>query len=116
LTFLKRLEDKHGDADVILSDCRFPNEINMLREAGGKMVLIDNGHRPEWYDIAYKANQGGLHSECTMLGEYKDVHQSEWRWVGRPVDCTIMNDAPIRNNETLQEFYMAIKVGLNQLR
>ena len=36
----------HGYEDVVITDCRFPNEIDFIRSAGGKIVRIKRGDDP----------------------------------------------------------------------
>lgn len=36
----------HGYEDVVISDCRFPNEINFIRSAGGVIVRVKRGEDP----------------------------------------------------------------------
>jgi hypothetical protein len=42
--------------DVVISDCRFPNEIAAIRRAGGLVVRVHRGPEPDWYSIAQAAN------------------------------------------------------------
>ena len=36
----------HGYEDVVISDTRFPNEIDFIRSAGGKIILVKRGDDP----------------------------------------------------------------------
>ena len=38
--------------NIVITDCRFPNEIKGLKEQGAKIVWIQRGIIPHWYDIA----------------------------------------------------------------
>lgn len=76
---------------TIISDARFPNEIDFIRKAGGYIVFVDNGSRPEWYDIAKSAHKGDFQSINAMKNEYGHVHTSEWAWLGTQLDATIFN-------------------------
>lgn len=82
-------------SNVVVTDVRFPNEVSKIRSMnGGKTVWIRRGELPEWYDMAHAANSDTFlhapecHDEMTKLG----IHQSEWAWVGQPMDYIIHND------------------------
>lgn len=36
----------HGYEDVVITDCRFPNEIDFIRSAGGKIIRVKRGDDP----------------------------------------------------------------------
>lgn len=80
---------------VVISDARFQNELALVRDMGGKVVWVQRGELPEWYDEAAKANSGNTISRKIMETRYKDVHESEWNWVGFDVDFTLYNDGSL---------------------
>ncbi len=82
---------KTKSTEIVISDARFPNEIDAVRNNGGFIVFIDNGERPEWFDIAVKAHKGDPESLYTMENTYSHVHESEWAWVGTQFDASIVN-------------------------
>ena len=90
--------------DTVISDVRFPNEIQSIRNAGGKIVWVKRGELPSWYGVALAANsntpQPNASSEILQdLG----VHISETAWVGTKFDYEI------DNNGTIEELYANIK-------
>jgi hypothetical protein len=84
---VERQISDHGDK-IIITDARFPNELNLIRELGGKIIWVRRTDLPEWYDSALRQNQNASYEMST---KYPDVHPSEWAWIGSPIDCTIMN-------------------------
>lgn len=80
---------------VVLSDARFCNELNLIKSLGGKVIWVQRGELPEWYDVAVDANKGNVISGKLMQTKYKDVHTSEWDWAGFPVDHVIDNNGTI---------------------
>jgi hypothetical protein len=82
---------------VVISDCRFPNEISSIKNAGGQIVWVQRGVLPEWYNLAVDANRGSN----MALNELKrlKIHASETAWVGTEFD------AVIDNNSTIDELY-----------
>jgi hypothetical protein len=78
---------------VIVKDCRFPNEIEAVRERGGVIVRIRRGPEPYWFNTAARANLGDTYADYTM--SLAGVHESEWRWIGEPIDFLIDNDGTL---------------------
>lgn len=92
--------------DVVITDCRFPNEIKAIKKQGGKVVRIVRGPEPEWYSVAEAVNAGPKHigwsiakTELPKFG----IHASETAWVGTKFD------AVINNNGTLDELYAQLR-------
>jgi len=85
--------------NIVISDCRFPNEIKAIKNAGGKVIRVIRGADPEWYDVAVETNRGNFNHMSTA---YPDVHASEWAWVGTDFD------AVIDNNSTVDDLYKQI--------
>jgi hypothetical protein len=94
--------------DVVISDCRFPNEIKAIKDAGGIVIRVVRGPDPEWYSLAEKVNRGPVRNtewalSTTRLESYK-VHASETAWIGTKFDAVIDN-----NSDGLDNLYSQIK-------
>ena len=76
--------------DVVISDCRFPNEIEAIKSAGGVVVRVVRGPEPEWYATALGAN-AGIAPDQQLLKQL-GVHASETAWIGTDFDAEIDND------------------------
>ena len=76
--------------DIVISDCRFPNEIASIKQAGGVIVCVNRGELPSWHIMAAKANKGDLLAaeKLKALG----VHASETAWVGTDFDYVLDNN------------------------
>jgi hypothetical protein len=83
--------------NVVISDCRFPNEIDSIRRAGGKIIWVQRGELPDWYDTAIAANAG--HNYAVQDLKMRKIHASETAWVGTDFD------AILDNNRTIDELY-----------
>jgi hypothetical protein len=79
--------------DVVISDCRFPNEIKSIKDAGGMIVWVKRGELPSWHIMAEKANAGDVLAQ-TKLKEL-GVHASETSWVGTDFDAILDNNGSI---------------------
>jgi hypothetical protein len=95
--WIASLENKLRNSrdNVVISDCRFPNEIQSIKNAGGKIVWIKRGKLPDWYEVAQQANQGSNWAvqELKRLG----IHSSETAWIGTRFDVIIENDSSIED-------------------
>jgi hypothetical protein len=96
---------KTGD-NVVISDCRFPNEISSITDAGGIVVRVVRGPEPEWYQDAINFNEGDRNmswatsrSKLERLG----IHASETAWVGSNFDHIL------DNNGSIDDLYAQIK-------
>jgi hypothetical protein len=81
--------------NIVISDCRFPNEVNSIKNAGGIIVCVERGIRPHWYDIAIQANKGST-SAISWL-EKENIHASETAWIGTEFDATVDNNSTTDN-------------------
>jgi hypothetical protein len=82
--------------DIVISDCRFPNEILAIKRVGGVVIRVTRGPDPEWYDLARTVNQGPTRNTTwrlskTQLDSY-GVHASETAWIGTEFDAIIDNN------------------------
>jgi hypothetical protein len=86
---------------IVISDCRFPNEIQSIKRAGGQVVWVKRGPLPEWYDSAVAANQQV--QSATAYLQAQGIHVSETAWVGTKFD------AVIDNNGTIEDLYNQVR-------
>jgi len=84
--------------DIVISDCRFPNEITSIKNNGGKVIWVQRGDLPSWYDIALDASNGMQEAQEEM--KYLKVHPSEWAWVNTEFDAVIHNNDSLDILET----------------
>ena len=107
--WIASLENKLRNSrdDVVISDCRFPNEIRAIKQAGGLVVRVIRGPEPEWYDAAVSRNRGPDGNSTWALSgrklEQLGVHASETSWVGTKFD------AVLDNNGNLDDLYQQVK-------
>ena len=97
--WIAALENKlrSSNDDIVISDCRFPNEINSIKAAGGIVVRVVRGVEPDWYDAAVSANRGPNGNVSWALSRAKlerlKVHASESSWVGTKFDAEVDNNS-----------------------
>jgi hypothetical protein len=81
---------------VVISDCRFPNEINSIRRAGGRVIRIVRGPDPDWFQFARIA-------PSEMKRVYPNIHVSEYSWASTSFDFTV------NNNGSIEDLYEELK-------
>jgi hypothetical protein len=107
--WIAALENKlrNSKDDIVISDCRFPNEIKSIKEAGGIVVRVVRGPEPDWYEAAESVNRGpnGNVSWALSKARLQDlkIHASETSWVGTKFDIVL------DNNKTFDDLFAQIK-------
>lgn len=87
--------------DIVITDCRFPNEVTALKNVGAKFVTVERGVPPSWYSIAIKANRGDSKAQQWLQAE--GIHPSETSWVGTNFDVVL------QNRGSLEDLYANIR-------
>ncbi len=88
--------------NVVITDCRFLNEIFAVQNQGGIVVRVQRGKDPEWLSVAKTYNTTNSAEQQEKAKQYLDennVHQSESGWAGCKFDYILYN------NFTLTELY-----------
>jgi hypothetical protein len=99
--WIASLENKLRTAtdNIVISDCRFPNEIASIRAQGGKILWVQRGPLPEWYDAAVAFNHGENGNMNWALSRAKlerlKIHASETAWVGSRFDAVVDNNSTV---------------------
>lgn len=87
--------------NVVITDCRFPNEIQMIQSYGAKMIMIQRSELPEWF-IKFKENK---------IDKPDGIHPSEYMWIKNNFDYVYSNNGTL---EDLEKFGDLI-INQNQL-
>jgi hypothetical protein len=98
--WIASLENKlrNSKDDIVISDCRFPNEIKSIKDAGGIVVRVVRGPEPEWYNDAVDMNAGDrciTYMTAKVRMQKLGIHASETAWVGTKFDLVLDNNATI---------------------
>jgi hypothetical protein len=106
--WIASLENKlrNSKDDIVISDCRFPNEIKSIKDAGGIVIRVVRGPEPDWYQDAVNMNSGNTNMNW-MISKTKmeqlGIHASETAWVGTKFD------AVLDNNKTIDDLFAQVK-------
>jgi hypothetical protein len=96
--WIASLENKIRNSrdDIVISDCRFPNEIQAIKNAGGSVIRVVRGPEPLWFELARTVNQGPKNNIEWRMSKNKlekhNVHASETAWIGTDFDAVIDNN------------------------
>lgn len=93
--WIASLENKlrNSKDHVVISDCRFPNEISSIRNAGGQIIWVQRGPLPSWYETALDANTGS--NVAVQSLKMMKIHASETAWIGTDFDHILDNNGSI---------------------
>lgn len=97
--------------DIVITDCRFPNELNAIKKAGGITIRTHRGPDPEWLNMAADYNRMDIpeihkHFKSILEDTYK-VHASEYSSVG------LEYDYHLDNNDTIDHLHKQIESIIN---
>ena len=97
--------------DIVITDCRFSNEVAAIKNAGGIAIRVQRGLNPEWYDSAIAYNRGPNGNVSWALSKMQvdnmKIHASEYSSVG------LKYDHVIENNGTIDSLHEKIKNLIN---
>ena len=82
---------RYDGKPTVISDTRFPNEVDQIRAHGGKVIRVKKGDDPDWFTNYVEGNVVP-----------KDVHSSEYVWARSEFDIII------ENNGSLQDLYAKV--------
>lgn len=71
----------NSDKNIVITDVRFPNEIEMIRNLGGVIWRVERGERPSWWDLASEANLNNIQVYNGKYAELASIHSSEQVWI-----------------------------------
>ena len=96
--------------DIVITDCRFTNEIKAVKKIGGQVIRVTRGPEPDWYEDAKSMNKGASRNMSWALSKHRieelDIHASEYSWVGSKFD------AVLDNNGTMDDLYTQVEQQL----
>lgn len=86
--------------DIVISDCRFPNEISAIKKSGGIVVKVVRGQDPAWMEHAVNYMSGpktigwAIAKDALMKAK---IHTSEYSWAATDFDAVLDNNSSIDN-------------------
>ena len=97
--------------NIVITDCRFSNEVSAIKSAGGITMRVERGEKPDWYEAAIAFNRGPNRNSAWALSKVKldklNIHASEYSSVG------LKYDYYIDNNKTIDDLHSQINSIIN---
>ena len=97
--------------NIVITDCRFTNEIEAIKNAGGITIRVERGEKPEWYDSAIAYNRGPNSNSLWSISKSKldrlKIHASEYSSVG------LQHDYYLNNNSTIDDLHTQVESIIN---
>lgn len=84
--------------NIVITDCRFSNEVIAIKNAGGITCRVQRGPKPEWYEDAVNLNKGPSQIGWAIAKDKLNklgVHASEYSSVGLDYDFYIENNGTV---------------------
>jgi hypothetical protein len=88
--------------NVVITDCRFANEVDAIKNAGGKVIRVVRGELPVWYQYAEEYTMTKNPQALAALMDH-GVHASEYSSVGLTYDHVIDNNGTVDDLHKLVE-------------
>ena len=97
---------RNTNDNVVITDCRFKNEVDAIKKAGGMTLRIERGVQPNWLNFATDYN---ITQNPQALAELIDqnIHASEYSSVG------LKYDHMVDNNKTIDDLHKNIQSIIN---
>jgi hypothetical protein len=96
--------------NIVITDCRFINEVKAIKNAGGITARVERGPNPDWYDDAVAYNIGPQNIGWALAKDRLNrmgVHASEYSSVGLDYDHYL------DNNGTIDQLHKQIESIIN---
>ena len=107
-----------GKPNTVITDCRFPNEVELIQRLGGHVIRVVRGPDPDWYQEVLFYNKGMCDEEDKRIMQQKKAmkiipHDSETAWIGCDFDEIVHNEGTLEELEEevkkLAEKYLEVE-------
>lgn len=101
---------RNSKDNIVITDCRFSNEVKAIKDVGGITVRVERGDKPDWYEDAIAFNKGDRYIGWAISRERLrklNIHASEYSSVG------LNYDHYIDNNGTIDDLHAQVKSIVN---
>lgn len=88
----------------VITDCRFQNEIDAIKRAGGRLIYVKRGLEPDWTSKAVKAYKDPDGPDAKWFTD-QGIHVTVWSTYALAEQA----DEIIENNGSLEELYSVVR-------
>jgi hypothetical protein len=100
---IREIQYKSNSRRIVITDCRFENEIQAVKDMGGKIIYVQRGNEPEWAHKSIKAFEDYNSEEYQWFKE-NNIHATDWQLYALKKYA----DFTIENNGTYDDLYDAV--------
>jgi len=89
---------RQASDNIVITDCRFSNEVTAIKSAGGITMRVSRGQPPEWYTDAIAYNSGPHNMGWALSRDRLQkagIHASEYSSVGLEYDYIVDNNGTL---------------------
>lgn len=96
----------NSDKNILVTDCRYPNEMEMIKRLGGEVWLTNVGELPYYWDAVCKFNKTGVFpiEELVTEEEVMKIHRSERDWIKPVAEFDAFINPPYKDLNILEEY------------
>jgi hypothetical protein len=95
-------------SNVVVTDCRFENELKCVKDLGGHIMHVKRGDDPDWLPTYIDLKKQNDYYQIENLREQGYFpHVSETDWVGSKFDFVLYNDG------TLDDLYKGVDTAMS---
>jgi hypothetical protein len=107
---IREIEYKSNSRKIVITDCRFENEIQAVKDMGGKIIYVQRGNLPEWVNKAENALNNNESEEYKWFKD-NNIHATDWQIFAlkKYADFTILN------NGTYDDLYEEVDKVIEQI-
>lgn len=125
---ITRLRQKDPFVKIVISDARYVNELNMLRELESLSFEISRGPLPDWWQSALNYNKLTSKFEKALYKFYlkyitkepnifnKNIHSSEYDWIGYKFDHLLYNNSSIESLRENVDLFLLLRMATNKAK
>lgn len=123
---ISRLQQKNPNINIVISDARYVNELNMLKELGSLSIRIIRGPNPSWWGSAFIFNQLKSKFNKAIYKFYlkfmdrednfinKNIHSSEYDWIGYNFDRSLFNNNSIDDIKSDVDLIVLLQMAIRR--
>ena len=94
----------NSDKNIIITDVRYPNEMEMVKRLGGELWLVNVGDLPYYWNAVCEYNKTGKipEEELVTLDEILEIHRSERDWIMPVENFDVFINPPYKDLKLLE--------------
>ena len=106
----------NSNKNILVTDCRYPNEMEMIKRLGGEIWLTNVGELPYYWNAVCEYNATGKINPDELVTEEEilKIHRSERDWIKPVEEFDAFINPPYKDLELLEKIVneVANKKGL----